>query len=443
MILHLQLNKKIVLKLFYSSFVFLYVAAIRVASLFNPKAKKWIRGRRQQEKELDRMKFRHPLVWMHCASLGEFEQGRPVLELLKSRFPAAQFVVTFFSPSGYEVRKTYALADQVLYLPLGSKKAANRFIEKLSPDLVLWIKYEYWFQYLQSLHERQIPVLLISGIFRKDQPFFKWYGSLHREMLQYFQHLFLQDQSSADLIKPVISNEKVSVSGDTRFDRVLEITRNNRDILLAESFSKGHFTIVAGSTWPEDEEELVHFARANPAVRFILAPHQVDEDRIADIEKLFPSTVRFSVLNNQEHPTDLAKGHHQEYATIRETDAQVLIIDNIGMLSVLYKYAGLSYVGGGFGDDGVHNVLEAAVYGVPVIFGPVFEKYREALQLVESGGGFSVDSALELEELLTKLINDEQERKNSGRKAREYVINNAGATASVISFIERNGFLEH
>ena len=431
MILHLHLIKRIILKFLYSSFVLLYATAIRVASLFNPKAKKWIRGRKQQQDGMDNLTFRHPLVWMHCASLGEFEQGRPVLELLKSRYPSAGFVVTFFSPSGYEVRKNYSAADQVLYLPLGTKATARRFIEKLSPDLVLWIKYEYWYHYLQCLHDKKIPVLLISGIFRKDQPFFRWYGSLHREMIHHFRHLFLQDQGSADLLNTITpGGNHVTVSGDTRFDRVLEITRNSRQIPMAESFSKGFFTIVAGSTWPDDEEELVHFVKANPRVRLILAPHHVEEDRLVDIEKLFPSTTRFSVLNQDGNSGTAA------------TEAQVLIIDNIGMLSVLYKYAQVAYVGGGFGDDGVHNVLEAAVYGVPVVFGPVYEKYREAVQLLESGGGFSIDSALELEELFTELMNEEERRTDAGRKAREYVIKNAGATASVISFIEQNKFLE-
>lgn len=430
MILHLHLTKRIVLKFLYNSFVLLYATAIGVASLFNPKAKKWIRGRKQQKGSMDHISFRHPLVWMHCASLGEFEQGRPVLELLKSRYPSAGFVVTFFSPSGYEVRKDYAGADQVLYLPLGTKATARRFIEKLSPDLVLWIKYEYWYHYLQCLHEKKIPVLLISGIFRKDQPFFRWYGSLHREMLHHFRHLFLQDKGSAELLKPIIPDGQHSISGDTRFDRVLEITRNSRQIPIAKTFSKGFFTIVAGSTWDDDEVELVHFVKANPEVRLILAPHHVEEDRLLEIEKLFPSTLRFSVLNNPTHSGPAVP------------EAQVLIIDNIGMLSVLYKYAQVAYVGGGFGDDGVHNVLEAAVYGVPVVFGPVYEKYREAVGLLEAGGGFSIESALELEELLTELMTDQEKRTNSGRKAREFVINNAGATASVISFIEKNRYLE-
>lgn len=429
MILHLQLTKRIVLKFLYNSFVLLYATAIGVASLFNPKAKKWIRGRKQQKGSMNHISFRHPLVWMHCASLGEFEQGRPVLELLKSRYPSAGFVVTFFSPSGYEVRKDYAGADQVLYLPLGTKATARRFIEKLSPDLVLWIKYEYWYHYLQCLFEKKIPVLLISGIFRKDQPFFRWYGSLHREMLHHFRHLFLQDQGSADLVNTIIpGGSLLTVSGDTRFDRVLEITRNSRQVTIAETFSKRFFTIVAGSTWDDDEVELVHFVKANPEVRLILAPHHVEEDRLLEIEKLFPSTIRFSALNQE--------------GSSRTPEAQVLIIDNIGMLSVLYKYAQVAYVGGGFGDDGVHNVLEAAVYGVPVVFGPVYEKYREAVGLMESGGGFSIDSALELEELLIELMTDQEKRTGSGRKAREYVINNAGATASIISFIEKNRFLE-
>ena len=403
----------------------------------------WISGRKAQQ-NLSQPLFNQndKVIWMHCASLGEFEQGRPVMEELKRSNPEMKVLLTFFSPSGYEVRKDYDGADKVLYLPLGTSDNARSFIDKVNPSLVLWVKYEYWYHYLVELKRRNIPVILFSAIFRKDQPFFQWYGSLHIRMLKSFQAMFVQDQNSVDLLKSIGITENVVVAGDTRFDRVIQIAENARSIPAIEGFIGDKKCIVAGSTWLDDEEELVHFAKSNTGIRFVLAPHHVEEERIKEIEKLFPSTIRYSQISNDadtinQFTSEEGKLSSEMNSGLRpdqaigstNADPQTLIIDNIGMLSSLYRYGTVCYVGGGFGDDGVHNVLEAAVYGKPVVFGPVYEKYREALELVNAGGGFPVSSALELEQTLADLINNPA----PGELAGKYVYSNSGATSKILS----------
>lgn len=433
--------------LFYNLFLRLYLLGIRTVSPWNRKARLWISGRKAQQTLSDRLfEENDKVIWMHCASLGEFEQGRPVMEELKRSNPEMKVLLTFFSPSGYEVRKDYEGADKVLYLPLGTSDNARSFIDKVNPSLVLWVKYEYWYYYLVELKRRNIPVILFSAIFRKDQPFFQWYGSLHIRMLKSFQAMFVQDQNSVDLLKSIGITENVVVAGDTRFDRVIQIAENARSIVPVEKFIGEKKCIVAGSTWLDDEEELVHFAKSNPEIKFVLAPHHVEEERIQEIEKLFPSTVRYSEISNSEGSDiqfnpDIEKSYPETYSEENmalhsgssNVDPQTLIIDNIGMLSSLYRYGTVCYVGGGFGDDGVHNVLEAAVYGKPVVFGPVYEKYREALELVNTGGGFPVSSALQLEETLADLINNP----SPGELAGKYVYSNSGATAKILDQLKK------
>jgi 3-deoxy-D-manno-octulosonic-acid transferase len=441
MIIHLWPNT-LGLILFYNLFLRLYLLGIRTVSPWNQKARLWIRGRKAQQ-SLKQPLFgnKDKVIWMHCASLGEFEQGRPVMEELKRTNPEMKVLLTFFSPSGFEVRKDYEGADKVLYLPLGTSENARSFINMVNPSLVLWVKYEYWYYYLVELKRRNIPVILFSAIFREEQPFFKWYGSLHIEMLKSFRAMFVQDQNSVDLLKTIGITENIVVAGDTRFDRVIQIAESSRSIPLVEAFIGENKCIVAGSTWLDDEEELVHFAKANPDIRFVLAPHHVEEERIKEIEKLFPSTIRYSQISNQDNTrnqfiSDQENSYSETLSEVRpdtppgssNADPQTLIIDNIGMLSTLYRYGTVCYVGGGFGDDGVHNVLEAAVYGKPVVFGPVYEKYREALELVNAGGGFPVSSALQLEETMDDLINDH----SAGELAGKYVYNNSGATAKIL-----------
>ena len=363
---------------------------------------------------------------MHCSSLGEFEQGRPLLESLRQTYPGHRFLLTFFSPSGYEVRKDYKGADYIFYLPLDSRQNAKRFIEIVNPSLVLWIKYDYWYYYLSTLKKKSIPVLLVSGVFLPFQAFFKWYGRLHRYMLDCFAHLFIQTQESADLLKPLSFLKNITVAGDTRFDRVVEIASRFEPIEKIEQFCGQSVVIVAGSTWVEDDEELDHYANAHPEIKFVIAPHEIDEDRLKEMEELYKKSVRFSRYS----PNDIIS-----------KEANVLLIDNIGMLSRIYHYATITYVGGAFGEGGVHNVLEAAVYGKPVIFGPAYDWYIEAVDLVELEAGFTVESAVELETLLDDLLADKDWLAKTGQTAKDYVFNKTGATKTVMNYIQEKRLL--
>lgn len=435
---------------FYTIFCRLYLLGVRLAARWNPKARLWLEGRKGLLAQLkatvgnrkpgvgsvntsgaESKTFDSTLIWMHCASLGEFEQGRPVLETLKEQYPGVKVLLTFFSPSGYEVRKHYEGADYIFYLPMDSKSNARRFLDIVQPDLVIWIKYEYWYYYLTTLKKRQIPTLLVSGIFRPDQPFFKWYGRLHQYMLESFTHLFVQTPHSRELLAGIGFTKNVTVNGDTRFDRVAVIAAQRTPLPAIEAFCGNHPTIVAGSTWPDDEEELHHYANTHPERRFIIAPHEITEQHLVEIEKLFKHTIRYSVLQKRVPGTVSREQKH----------TNTLIIDNIGMLSKLYKYATITYIGGGFGSDGVHNVLEAAVYHKPVVFGPVYEKYIEAEELVEQGGAFPVKTALELEETMDHLLQDETAYKKACQQAGQYVHAKTGATKAVLQFIQENRLL--
>ena len=429
---------------FYTIFCRFYLLGIRLAALWNPKAKLWVEGRKglfeklqsevggqRSPRSSDSYRDRSPLVWIHCASLGEFEQGRPVLEALRDQYPGIKILLTFFSPSGYEVRKSYEGADFVFYLPMDSKANARRFLDMVQPDLVIWIKYEYWYHYLTALKKRQVPTLLVSGIFRPDQPFFKWYGRLHQYILGSFTHLFVQTPASKDLLAGIGFTNNVTVNGDTRFDRVAAIAEKFTPIPVVEAFCGRHTTVVAGSTWPEDEEELDHYANTHPDMRFIIAPHEINEQHLVEIEKLFKHTIRYSVLQKKVPGT----------VSREQKITNTLIIDNIGMLSRLYKYATITYIGGGFGDDGVHNVLEAAVYHKPVVFGPVYEKYVEATELVEQGGAFPVETALELEKVLDNLLSDAVAYNKACQQAGQYVHVKKGATNAVLQFIQEKRLL--
>ncbi len=421
---------------FYNIFCWLYRSGIRIAALWNPKARRWIDGRKGLFEKLEAagLASKGPLIWMHCASLGEFEQGRPLLEAIRAQHPTIKIVLSFFSPSGYEIRKDYPGADLVCYLPMDSRDNAHRFIELVNPSLVLWVKYEYWYYFLIALKKKQIPTLLVSGIFRPDQPFFKWYGRLHRYMLDCFAHLFVQNPESAQLLGSLGFSRQVTVSGDTRFDRVAAIATAFRPIPEIEAFCGTRPVIVAGSTWDADEEELDHYANTHPELRFIIAPHEIDEEHLRDVEQLFKHAVRYSIWKERAAESgELAVGNKQPVNT--------LIIDNIGMLSKLYRYATITYIGGGFGSDGVHNVLEAAVYNKPVVFGPVYDKYFEATELLEAGGAFSVSNAVELEKEFDRLLTDGAFCEQAGRAAGNYVKNKTGATKAVMEYIQEKRLL--
>ena len=438
--------------IFYHVFLWFYKIGIRLVAPWNVKARAWLDGRKgiferigaemRSDESVAGAAFAgasvvgsadSPVVWMHCSSLGEFEQGRPVIEGLRRVTPGIRIVLTFFSPSGYTAKKDYAGADHIFYLPLDSPGNARRFVDLVKPTVVLWVKYDYWYYFLAELRKRKIPLLLISGVFRPDQPFFRWYGRLHRYMLECFSHLFVQTEASRLLLKRLRLTENVSVSGDTRFDRVIEIAEEGGGLPEVEAFCGSRAVIVAGSTWEEDEEEMDHYANSHPEIRFILAPHEISEDRLAEVERLFRHCVRYSVW--------MANGGGGKVMRPGWPEPNVLLIDNIGMLSKLYRYATVAYVGGGFGDDGVHNVLEAAVYGKPVVYGPVIEKYIEAVELTDSGGGIVIDSALEAEKVFDRLLNDPHEREETGKASREYVHSRKGATGKIIRFIQENRLL--
>ena len=423
--------------LLYNLFLWLYQVGIRIVSPGNKKAAAWINGRRGIFKTIRQAKIKgDQRVWMHCASLGEFEQGRPVVEALKKKYPGITVVISFFSPSGYEVQKNYSGADHIFYLPMDSPVNAKRFLDLINPNLVLWIKYDYWYYYLRELRKRKIPVLLVSPIFRSEQPFFRWYGNIHRLMLDSFHAFFVQNEQSRQLLETLGISHSVFVNGDTRFDRVIDIAEAFEPLPLIAGFCGNYPVIVAGSTWEEDEEELDHYAKTHPDIRFIIAPHEIEEEHLQDMEALFKNTIRHSVLEKQYQQINTNGQRAQAIA-----QPNVLIIDNIGMLARLYYYAHICYVGGGFGDDGVHNTLEAAVYGKPVITGPVIEKYFEVMELADAGGVIIIDNALEAESVFRRLFEHPDEYAFHCKAAKEYVYSRRGATERIVRYIQENRLL--
>ncbi len=402
----------------------LYALAIKIASLFNPKAKLFIKGRQDLLPGMQdalRQESR-PRVWMHCASLGEFEQGRPVLERLKKGYPDFALVLTFFSPSGYEVRKNYEGADYVFYLPLDSHANAKRFLDIVHPSLCIFVKYEFWYFYLLQIKKQGIPAILISAFFMKDQAFFSWYGTLQRYMLSCFAHIFVQNEASGVLLKKIGIND-VSINGDTRFDRVIEIAQEKTTLPIADAFVKGHRILVAGSTWKEDDFFLQQTLSLLPDYfKLIIVPHEVDVQHIAEIEKLFPGlTIRWSEWKN-------------------DNTKRVLIVDSVGLLSHLYRYAYIAWIGGAFGKAGVHNVLEAAVYGKPCAYGPIFHQFNEARELLEAGGAISTDKPEVFAEML-RWEGDSEAYKLASTDAGKYVYSKAGATNSIMEYLRSEKIL--
>ncbi|MEO6820060.1 MAG: glycosyltransferase N-terminal domain-containing protein [Ginsengibacter sp.] len=416
--------------LLYQIFLFVYKAGVYIVSLGSDKARLWIKGRVNVFSKLKKSLpiERRKTVWMHCASLGEFEQGRPVLKMIKELDPEMDIVITFFSPSGYEVIKNSKEFDKIFYLPMDSFIHAKRWLKILKPDLVLWVKYEYWFYYLKEINRKEIPLLLISGVFNADQVFFKWYGGLYKKMLGYFTHFFLQNTASKDQLQKLISPEKISVSGDTRCDRVINIVNNFSPVDGIAQFCGDSHVIVAGSTWEDDEALFVHYVRMHPELKFIIAPHEVDSQNVLGIKKQFEGSVLYSELKNKSQQGTMGE------MTVQ--DSNCLIINNIGILSRLYHYATIAYVGGGFGDNGLHNILEAAVYGKPVIFGPYLYKNFEAEELINCRGAISVESAVEMEKVLDDLLQNQSDLALRGEAAKNYVYENAGAAEKIIDFIK-------
>ncbi|MEO6812803.1 MAG: glycosyltransferase N-terminal domain-containing protein [Ginsengibacter sp.] len=416
--------------IFYHLFLIIYKAGIYLVSFWNPKAKLWIRGRKNIFAETVLEASQQKTIWMHCASLGEFEQGRPVLQKIKEEYPDAIIIITFFSPSGYEIVKKNKEFKNIFYLPMDSFVHAKKWLNILKPDLVLWVKYEYWHYYLKEIKKRKIPLLMISGVYRSNQIFFKWYGGFYRNMLNCFTHFFVQNENSKEQLQKVISPGKITISGDTRCDRVINIVENFIEIPGIKEFCGDNKVIVMGSTWEEDEAEWTHFVKKHPEIKFIIAPHEIDAENLADVKLGFPGSVFYSDWMNE------IAGKRNEVPGGKETNC--LIIDNIGMLSRLYYFATITYVGGGFGDDGLHNILEAAVYGKPVIFGPEHDKNFEAQELIDCTGAISIKNAIELENEVTTLLKDESELLSRSAAAKNYVYHNAGATNKIIAFIKSN-----
>ncbi len=406
---------------FYRFAIQIYSAGIRIASLFHDKAKLFINGRKNWRQQIaDANLEGGNTIWFHCASLGEFEQGRPLIERIKEVYPNHKVVLSFFSPSGYEVRKGYGQADLVCYLPMDSRRNAADFIAAIRPDVVFFIKYEYWFFYLQRLAELNIPVYVASAIFRRNHIFFKWYGSMHRKMLGMISWFFVQDQDSKNLLES-IGFKNITVSGDTRFDRVIANASNAENHPLIKELAKSAPLLVAGSTWPADEKLLASLpAYQNGTLKLIIAPHEVTESSIQRVESVFDSgTVRYSTWDGKTE------------------NVRCLIIDSIGKLSSIYRFAKITYVGGGF-SAGIHNTLEAAVFGAPVLFGPNHQKFKEARDLVNLSGAFVVENAATLHATITLLLNSPEQINMVAAINKAYIQKNAGATQQIMDAIIHN-----
>ena len=411
----------------YNAGLQLYQAGVQLAALAGKtKARRWLEGRRHWEAHMRGAGVGSgPLIWVHAASLGEFEQGRPLLEALRAAFPAYKILLTFFSPSGYEVRKDYPGADYIYYLPLDTPRNARRFLDMAQPALAVFIKYEFWYHYLTALHTRHIPTLLVSGIFRANQVFFKGYGGMFRQLLRQLTHIFVQNRVSLELLQD-IGLKNASISGDTRFDRVSALLEEKTELPAIATFAAGQPLMVAGSTWPEDEQLLQQWWKTRyPGIKLVIAPHEIHGGHLAAITALFPSAVKYSALQTGAPSSD------------------VLIIDNIGMLTALYRYATVAYVGGGFGKDGIHNLLEPAVYSKPVLIGPEFRKYSEAVELVNLQGAIVVENAAQLRDRMNALLSDPGYYRKTAGTAGNYVAENTGATQKILHYIQEKRFLSN
>lgn len=407
--------------LFLYTLVTIVVAQIlRIVALFVPKINLFIEGRKNTFATIaSKINATDKTIWFHAASLGEYEQGLPVIEAIKLKYPNHKIVVTFFSPSGFEVRKNNTVADATVYLPMDTKQNAMKFIDSIRPEMVFFIKYEFWPNYLNELKKRKIRTYLISGIFRENQLFFKWYGGFYRDALQAFDYFFVQNESSKKLLQ-TIGFQNIKISGDTRFDRVSKIVTQDNTLDFVTKFKNNTLTIVVGSSWPIDEAHLITFINSNTfALKVIIAPHNIKAEQIAVLQKSITKKV---VLFSEKENKNLA-----EY--------DVMIVDTIGILTKIYSYADLAYVGGGFGKSGLHNILEPATFGIPIIIGPNYSKFSEAVALVNIGGCMSVKNEKELNETLNLLIQNEDERYEKGHICSTFAQMNIGATNSIINHI--------
>ena len=405
----------------YSFFTALLEKLLPLSKLFNAKMKKFVDGRKNTFRQLeDTFSSTDRIIWLHAASLGEYEQGVPILKAIRQQFPQHKIWVTFFSPSGYEVKKDNELADLTTYLPLDTKANARRFVREASPELALFVKYEIWPNYLKELKEKEIPALLVSGNFRPNQIYFKSSYAFMKEALKSFKHIFVQNKTSANLLQKQ-GFDNVSISGDTRFDRVSNQLEMDNRLDFVETFKDNHLCVVCGSTWPEDEELFLDFInQSGETVKFIIAPHQIKASHIVAFRK---KLVKKSVVFSEKDHKDL-------------TDYSVLIIDTVGLLTKIYAYADIAYVGGAAGKTGLHNILEPAAFGLPILIGKNHQKFPEAEQLQEKEGLFSVKTKKECGEILRRLIDDSDLRAQTGRNSFQFINENRGATAIIMSYLE-------
>lgn len=401
--------------LFYNIGIRLYGLGIRVASLFNPKAKKWVDGRKGllEMIEQEAASFSGETLWVHCASLGEFEMARPIMEQLKADNPKLRIVLTFFSPSGYEIRKNYKLADHVFYLPLDTPSNAKRFVQAINPTKVIFVKYDLWFHHLNEAKKFGAKLMLISATFRPSQQYFKFYGSTSREALKLFDRIFLVEESSEKLLHG-IDVKNTQVCGDTRYDRVMENAQSTEGNELVQTFKGDSKLIICGSTWKEDEVVLQDSIKNLKDVKWVIAPHEVGEENMKRVQKLYSKSIRFS-----------------QYKT---SDANVLVLDSIGLLNKLYQYADVAYIGGGF-RSGLHNVFEATAFGIPTVFGPDTSRFPDAAEMVQKGLAFRISSQPELKSKLADLLSQDQSQLHS--EIKDFMASRTGATKAILEYTNK------
>ncbi len=404
----------------YSFCIFIYGLFIRLSALFHPKAAAWINGRKHLFNELEKACIGNDRwVWFHCASLGEFEQGRPVIEAFRAQHKEYKLLLTFFSPSGYEVRKNYESADFVCYLPLDTPSNARHFLNIVRPELSVFVKYDFWLNFFMEMFKRKVPLHVISASFRPHQHFFHWYGSWHRAVFKCCTRIFVQDELSAALLKSVRYNN-VIVSGDTRFDRVYQISQTPEPDLLVEAFAKNARVLIAGSTWPKDEQIIINwFKETDHNLKLLIAPHNVDKSHLDKLMNMLPEKSLMLSQSNQK----------------TAENASILVIDSIGKLSHLYSYGYIAYVGGGFG-AGIHNILEPAAFGLPILFGPAFKKFREAYDLIERGGAFAFSDYAMFKERMRFLLSDDLVSRMASEMSRFYVREKRGALQNILTNIQ-------
>lgn len=402
------------MRFFYNIFIYLYIGILYLISPFNKKIKTMLKGEKECFEKIKNINKKDKIAWFHCASLGEFEQGRPLLEQVKKTYPEYKILLSFYSPSGYEAMKNYSLADYIVYLPNDTRKNAKKFVEIVNPDLIFFIKYEFWYNYISALKGKRL--FQVSLILRENQYFFSWYGKWFAKQLKNFEHFFVQNQQTATLLNK-IGYKNITISGDTRFDRVMTIANNAKSFPDIEKFCEGNKKIIlAGSSWIADEK-IIEKAIKNLDVKLIIAPHIVGEAHINEIQQLFPNSILYSELSENKK------------------ESNILIINCIGILSNLYQYCDIAYIGGGFG-VGIHNTLEAATFGKPICFGTNYHKFQEAIDLIDLNAAYSISGEDELKQVFETLLSNEEIYKQSAEAAKNYVKNKTGACQKIIEHLK-------